>query len=162
MKEKVRVTPQGEVLNVHTEDGMEIPDPTPMAPPIGFVRREPLHERIRALVQHEYNRARSMQEVETPEEADDFVIPGDEGEDPREARFAMLPGHEWEENYEPPSNFKEMRERLVAAGWTPPADRARAPSGGAPDGPKGEEASAAGDAASKSVTQPPRSGSSPL
>lgn len=120
-KEKLRVTRDGEVVPLLDEYGREIPDPTPMAPPVGFVRRPPLHERIRAMVQDEFARLRSAEEVESFEEADDFVIPGEDGDDPREGRFALQPGFEWEENYEPPRDFREMRERLVAAGWTPPS-----------------------------------------
>lgn len=119
-----------------TLDGREIPDPVPMAPPIGFRASPPLHELIRARVQHEFERMRAAREVESPEEADDFRIPGEETDDPRESRFALMPGYEWEENYEPPQDFAEMRQRLIDAGWTPPADSgakpARAPSGGAP------------------------------
>lgn len=133
MKEKVRVTDDGIVLDVLNEGGQELPDPRPMAPPVGFVPSEPLHMRIRAMVQHEYERARSAREVESPEEADDFLIPGEDGDDPRESRFAMLPGCEWEDNYEPPADFKEMRQRLVEAGWTPPSEASRTPPvGGAP------------------------------
>lgn len=149
-KEKVRVTVDGEVLNVLTEDGREIPDARPMAPPVGFVRREPLHERIRAMVQHEFNRARAASEVESPEEADDFVIPGDNDEDPREARFAVLPGYEWEDNYEPPETFKEMRERLIAAGWSPPVAKGQETSSVQP-GEKGEASEKALDASQTAV-----------
>ena len=120
-KEKLRLDPKtGEFVQVLTEKGQEIPDPTPMAPPVGYKRHVPLHERIRAMVQHEYLRARQQDEYESPEEADDFLV-GDQ-DDAREGRFAMMPGHEhdWEENYEPPRDFKDMHQRLVDAGWTPP------------------------------------------
>lgn len=145
--EKFRVDENGEFRPILTDDGREIPDSTPMAPPIGFKRQPPLHERIRAMVQHEYARAREQGEFETPEEADDFRIPGDDdgGDDPREGRFALMPGHEWEDNYEPPKDFKEMRDRLIGAGWTPPseANQARTPlEGGATDGPTASEAPA--------------------
>lgn len=120
MKVKVRIDEDGVERPVLTDDGREIPDSRPMAPPIGFVRRQPLHERIRAMVQHEYMRAKEGAEVETPEEADDFMIPGEDDMDPREGRFAVMPGYEWEDNYEPPKDFKDMRERLIKAGWTPP------------------------------------------
>lgn len=122
MKEKLRLDPKtGEFIPVLNEQGQEIPDPVPMAPPVGFKRRQPLHERIRAMVQHEYMRARQYEEVETPEEADDFLLPDEE--DPRYGeKFAMMPGHEhdWEENYQPPKDFRDMHERLVKAGWKPP------------------------------------------
>jgi len=125
MKEKYRLDPKtGEFVECMTETGQEIPDPVPMAPPVGFKRQQPLHERIRAMVQHEYLRASQKGEVETPEEADDFVV-GDE-DDPRYGeRFALMPGHEhdWEENYNPPKDFKEMKERLIAAGWKAPPEK---------------------------------------
>ena len=121
-KEKLRLDPKtGEFVPVLNEEGQELPDPTPMAPPVGFKREPPLHERIRAMVQHEFLRARAEADFESPEEADDFVI-DDDGDDPRDARFALQPGHEhdWEENYSPPKDFKEMRDRLIKAGWSPP------------------------------------------
>lgn len=122
MKEKFRLDPKtGEFIPVLTDDGAEIPDPTPMAPPVGFIRHTPLHERIRAMVQHEYQRARENDDVETPEEADDFLVPDEEDARYGE-KFAMMPGHEhdWEENYEPPKDFKDMKQRLIDAGWKPP------------------------------------------
>lgn len=143
MKEKLRLDPKtGEFVRVLSETGQEIPDPTPMAPPVGFIRQVPLHERIRALVQHEFLRQRSAGEYESPEEADDFVI-GDE-DDPRFGeRFAVMPGHEhdWEDNYDPPKDFKEMKDRLIAAGWTAPPE-------------KGQEASAVKPAKSDEKEKP--------
>lgn len=124
MKQKFRLDPEtGEFVEVMTPEGAEIPDPVPMAPPVGFRRQVPLHERIRAMVQHEYERAAASREVETPEEADDFVIE-DEDDARHGERFAVLPGYEdqWEESYNPPADFSEMRKRLVAAGWTPPKE----------------------------------------
>lgn len=118
--EKFRVDRDGVLQKCLNDHGQELPDGEPMAAPIGFVRQAPLHERIRAMVQHEYRRAAESKEVETPDEADDFVI-DDDGEDVREARFAVMPGYEWEENYEPPADFRELRDRLVSAGWTPPS-----------------------------------------
>lgn len=124
-KEKFRLDPKtGEFVQVLNGEGQEIPDPTPMAPPVGFVRQVPLHERIRAMVQHEFERAKQSAEVESPEEADDFVLPDEEDARYGE-RFAMMPGHEhdWEQNYEPPKDFKDMKKRLVDAGWTPPPEK---------------------------------------
>lgn len=124
-KEKLRLDPEtGEFVPVLTEGGAEIPDPVPMAPPVGFIRQQPLHERIRAMVQHEYLRARQMEDVESPEEADDFVLP-DEDDARYGERFAMMPGHEhdWEDNYEPPRDFKDMKQRLIDAGWKPPPEK---------------------------------------
>lgn len=122
-KEKLRLDPKtGEFISVMTAEGQEIPDPTPVAPPVGFKRQQPLHERIRAMVQHEFMRSKQMEDYESPEEADDFLVPDESGTDPREASFALMPGHEhdWEENYDPPKDFKDMKQRLIDAGWSPP------------------------------------------
>lgn len=121
--EKFRVDPQtGEMIPVLNSQGQEIPDPVPLAPPIGFIKHIPLHERIRAMVQHEHQRVLAEGgDPESPDEADDFVLPDEE--DPRYGeKFAMMPGHEheWEENYLPPKDFKDMHDRLVKAGWSPP------------------------------------------
>lgn len=148
--EKLRMTEDGELVPVLNDRGQELPDPTPMAPPVGFIKQRPLHERIRAMVQHEFLRRKQEEDVESPEEADDFVI--DDEDDARHGeRFAMLPGHEhdWEENYEPPKDFKDMKERLVAAGWTPPQSDVEGKAVAAADaaGPQ----SAAGPAAAAAV-----------
>lgn len=145
MKEKLRLDPKtGEFVQVYNADGQELPDPIPMAPPVGFVRQVPLHERIRAMVQHEFMRAKGSGEYESPEEADDFLIQ-DEDDARYGEKFAVLPGHEhdWEENYDPPKDFKDMKDRLVAAGWAPPVEKAP-PSTEAP---------------SKTVADPPSGGS---
>lgn len=143
MKEKYRVTKDGELVPVLTEDGAEVPDPTPMAPPVGFRRQQPLHERIRAMVQAEYLRAREAQEVESPDEADDFDV-----EDAEDA----LPMTEYEKYFEAPESRDDMYRRLVEAGWSPPekkdeAKPARAPSGGAPAAVEEVKPAKEGDAA---------------
>lgn len=158
-KEKVRIDDVGHVLNVHTEDGAEIPDPRPMAPPINFKRQPPLHERIRAMVRDEYARVALERDLETPEEADDFIIPGEDDDDPRESRFALMPGHEWEDNYEPPTDFKDMKDRLIAAGWTPPSDQTRTPPEGGAAGSDTPSPAPGGDSsppASAPVAKPPK------
>lgn len=121
MKDKYWIDRDGVLMPFHNAEGQELLDPTPVAPPIGFVREPPLHERIRAMVQAEHARLREAQDVESFDESEDFRIPGEESDDPREDRFALMPGHEWEENYNPPKDFKEMHQRLVDAGWTPPS-----------------------------------------
>lgn len=144
-KERLRLDPKtGEFISVMTDTGQEIPDPIPMAPPVGFKRQVPLHERIRAMVQHEFLVAKGKGEYETPEEADDFVIQ-DEDDARYGERFAMLPGHEheWEENYDPPKDFVDMKDRLVKAGWTPPK----------------VDAPASSDASSQAPADPPGGGS---
>lgn len=68
--------------------GREIPDPTPVAPPVGYNRQPTMVEHIRAMVQGELlRRAAEESGAETFEEADDFDIPGDEPFSPYEAEF---------------------------------------------------------------------------
>lgn len=61
------------------KQGFEIPDPKPMALPVGFVAPPTLTEMVRNLVRYEVSRAAASEGEETWEEADDFVV-GDEPE----------------------------------------------------------------------------------
>lgn len=56
---------------------VEFPDPTPMAPPVGFTRRPPLHQLIREMVQRELSQSAEHAGMETAEEADDFDVGDD-------------------------------------------------------------------------------------
>lgn len=61
------------------ERGQEIPDPTPIAPPVGFVKTKSLAEQIREMVRSERLRAEvEAQGMETFEEADDFDVEEDD------------------------------------------------------------------------------------
>lgn len=61
------------------ERGQEIPDPTPVAPPVGFVRQKSLAEQIREMVRSERLRQEvEAQGYETFEEADDFDVDEDD------------------------------------------------------------------------------------
>lgn len=63
---------------LQTPEGYEIPDATPMEPPLGFVRQPSLAERIREMVRSEHLRqAAEAAGVETFEEADDFEVSDD-------------------------------------------------------------------------------------
>jgi len=58
--------------------GQEVPDPVPMAPPIGYKKEPSMTERIRAMVRSEHVRLAAMKAgAETFEEADDFEIGDD-------------------------------------------------------------------------------------
>lgn len=62
----------------YMRDGREYPDPTPVAPPIGFVRQPTLAETMRQMVRSEaLKRAARESGMETFEEADDFEIGDD-------------------------------------------------------------------------------------
>lgn len=78
-----RVDPRtGEILSAKNaplnEFGQELPDPTPMAPPVGFKRQKPLHELIREMVRSEHlAQAAAAAGAETFEESDDFDVDDD-------------------------------------------------------------------------------------
>lgn len=72
-------------------DGREIPDPIPMAPPVGFKRQPPLHELIREMVRSERLAQEAAQmDAGSFEEEDDFDV--DDETDPSSP---------WEENFDP-------------------------------------------------------------
>lgn len=83
---------------VHDERGYEIPDPTPMAPPIGYNRQPSLAEQIRAMiVSQKLAQEAAEAGAETFEEADDFEIGDDfeqERHSPYEANFDPMTDQE--------------------------------------------------------------------
>lgn len=82
------------------EYGQEIPDPKPMALPVGFKRPEPLAETIRRLVHSEqWRMAMERSGAETMTEADDFDIPDD----------PLDPASPYEENFDPVVPFIAAR-----------------------------------------------------
>lgn len=71
------------------ETGGEVPDPTPMAPAVGFVQQDSMVMRVRSMVASELLRQRAEAEgFDTFEEADDFDVGDDfDPETPYEAEF---------------------------------------------------------------------------
>lgn len=70
----------GELVQVHDRDGREIPDPVPVAPPLGFTAPLSMFDQMRAQIRAEHYRLRQMeleQLAETPEQANDFEIDED-------------------------------------------------------------------------------------
>lgn len=122
-----------------TDDGREIPDPVPMAPPIGYIKQPSMVEHIRNMVRSEQLRMAAEEAgAESFEEADDFDVGEDE-----------LPGTPWEAEFEPVS---ELRRRQAEAerggsGGTPPPVAPRsepeAPAEGSPQAPAPQPSPAA-------------------
>lgn len=114
-----------------TPDGHEIPDSTPVAPPIGYKKIPSLAEQIRqAILSEKLKEAAQSQGLETFEEADDFDV-GDDF-DPRSP---------YEESFEPvhpapaPEAVQAAENRVVET-LSPTEGAPEAPStGGAPEGP---------------------------
>ena len=73
------------ILQPHLDDsGREILDQTPIAFPVGFGRPEPLHLRIRRMVEQYHAEMRDAAEYETFEDADDFDVDDGENDDDNE------------------------------------------------------------------------------
>lgn len=86
----------GEVLDHKgrrlTPTGAEIPDPVPIAPPLGYKKQPSIFEHMRQLIQNERIRQDLIsQGVETFEESDDFDVDDD-----------YDPTSPWENEFEPP------------------------------------------------------------
>jgi len=80
-------------LDMH---GREIPNPTPMAPPIGYQKPISIADQIRqAIKQASYEAA--MAGAETEEEANDFDVEED-----------MEPGSQWEHPFDPDPELEAM------------------------------------------------------
>lgn len=62
-------------------DGQFYPDPTPIAPPVGYVAEPSMFDRVKAMVQRELSERAAEQGMETFEESDDFDV-GDYAEEP--------------------------------------------------------------------------------
>lgn len=110
------VTPEGEIVSAETveysytregrhEVGKEYPNPIPIAPPIGWVPSDPVHEVMARMVAREFQRQREAElggeEVDSPEEADDFDI----GED-------FDPQAPYEHDFEPTMPWPATRAAL--------------------------------------------------
>lgn len=64
----------------YDERGRELPDPTPIAIPVGFNRPETLQEQIRRLVRNEFSQVAAATGFETFDEANDFDVPDADAE----------------------------------------------------------------------------------
>lgn len=126
-----RANPKG---RRYDELGRYYPDPTPIAPPVGYVRSPTIAEQIRTMVRSEAVRQHADQQgMDTFEEADDFNI-GDDYD----------PTSPWEENFagefdipltaqEPVARDPDDRNPLTPPAATPKAPDA--PGGGFPGAP---------------------------
>lgn len=82
------------VSAVLDENGHEILDPVPVAPPLGYVAQPSLIEQIQAAVRAESRRIADLHGVESFEEADDFDVGDDfDPTSPYEVVFDPVAGH---------------------------------------------------------------------
>lgn len=102
--------------------GREFPNPTPVAPPIGFVPQKPIYEQIRDMVQNEMSRRAQDEEQESFEEADDFEVGDDyDPSSPYEEQF------EPEDPWPPRAAVADAEAAVAATRPEPPAVTPPAP-----------------------------------
>lgn len=97
------------------EYGREVPNPLPLAPPIGYKKHVSIAEQMRQMIRQVSHEA-SMAGAETEDEANDFEV----GED-------MDPHSPWENDFE----IDPAMETMIALQSRPPAAPAAAPSAAA-------------------------------
>lgn len=103
------------------EQGREIPNPTPMQPPVGYKRRPTIAEQMRQMIRQASYEA-GQAGAETEEEANDFDV----GED-------MEPTSPWENDFEPDPALDHMLARMSQSptpGGESPAPAAAQPKAG--------------------------------
>lgn len=91
--------------------GREIPDPTPIAPPIGYVPQPSMVDHIRNMIRTELSRSAAEAGEETFDEADDFEVE-DELADPHTPYEAV---------FDPPAPRPEPRPPNLVTSADPPA-----------------------------------------
>lgn len=98
--------------------GQEIPDPTPMAPPVGFISQPSMMDHVVDLIRsNDLRRLAESQGFETLEESDDFNVADDD---------EPMSAYEMEEDYEPLSVFLAKAKPYVEAAEKDAADEAAA------------------------------------
>lgn len=120
--------------HILTDDGYEIPDPVPMAPPVGYKKQPSMVENIRNMVRSEMlQREAAAAGFETFEESEDFG-PEDDGD-------VALPATAYEAVFDPPvpappSDGPAATPPAPSSDGSPQGGPA-APSGAAPASPTG-------------------------
>jgi hypothetical protein len=97
--------------------GQEVPDPTIIDPPLGYIQQPDLMELMRRMIRSEFSNAIDQTQFETFEEADDFDIDDDpvDYSSPYEQYFDPSPG----QPPGPPGEIHPLRQDPNAE--TPPA-----------------------------------------
>lgn len=119
----------------HDKNGHEIPDPTPVAVPVGWSAPESLVDQVRRLVRQEFSQQARATGHETFEEADDFDVDDD-----------FDPSSPWELNFDQEAASRTddspaARSEAEPRGGSQPAPQGRDPGGAGPgptDAPVGD------------------------
>lgn len=134
--EAMKRHPRGKPLD---EFGQEVPDPVPLAPPVGYKRRVPLAQQIREMVRSEALRmAAERAGAESFDEADDFDVGDDvDPRSPYEAEFEGLPVAELRARKRAADEAARKPASTVPPGIVPPAPDPVVAPGGAEKGASG-------------------------
>lgn len=103
---------------------VELPDPTPLEPPLGYVRQDPLHVKIANMIRSEISRVAGDNGMETLDEADDFDV-GDDWEQERSTPY--------EEVFDTPAVAQTRQEVLEAERKAAEALKNAPPQGASPE-----------------------------
>lgn len=96
--------------------GQELPDPEPIAPPVGFIQQPSMMDHVIDLIRsNDLRKAAEAAGAETLEESDDFDITDDD---------EPMSAYEMEEDYEPLSHFLERAKPFVEEARKAAADEA--------------------------------------
>lgn len=120
-----RVTPEGEMVPIHDSDGRELPDPVPLAPPVGWHAQPSMFEHMREMIRGEALRAYAeAQGDESFEDAQDFDVDDDDfPQSPHEGDFDPLEDLQArrQDNFrrrfieeEENASYREWREKTLA------------------------------------------------
>lgn len=104
LDKNVRETPEGELVPTHDVYGREIPDPVPIAPPVGWFKQPSMFDQVRQMVRSEQLRMYAeAQGNETFEDASDFEVEDE-----------MFPTSQFEDadDFEPPPDFEARRQAM--------------------------------------------------
>lgn len=129
MKQMIQEYPVESTLD---PQGREVPDPTPMAPPIGYKRTPSLAEQIREMVRSERLAMEAAAAgFESFEEADDFEVGDDfDPSSPYEEQFEPTPIPELKRRRDAASSTSSQAKETKSAG-----DQPASATGSASDGP---------------------------
>lgn len=102
-----------QVLAILDENGHEVGDPIPVAPPVGLTRRPTMAEQIQTMIRREMSNRAQAEGFETFDEAEDFDI-DDDPLDPRTPYEAVFDPPQQKEIDD--GNAKSNEGRTAAAG----------------------------------------------
>lgn len=114
-----RVTPEGEFVPIHDTEGRELPDPVPLAPPVGWHANPSMFETMRQMIRSEAVRAYAeAQGDETFEDAQDFDVDEEDfPHSPHEGDFDPLEDLQARRQANYRSRFIEEEENASYRDW---------------------------------------------